>query len=158
MFLFAHQLKGKKIPTNLIPALYGILGLILIFLLWDFGKELFLKMNKAKFPPKLLYIFWSSFSLVTLFVLYGRLKISKDSFITYIGKNAIFFYFAQGMSSSLVYFLVVPLKEHMQWWLLMILIYLINILLAVLIAEGLKKVDAFGWKILEILRKKTASK
>lgn len=114
-------------------------------------------MNKAKFPPKLLYIFWSSFSLVTLFVLYNRLKISKESFITYIGKNAIFFYFAQGISSSLVYFIVVGLKDKMQWWILMIIIYLINILLAVIIAEGLKKIDAFGWKILEFLRKKTAS-
>ena len=40
---------------------------------------------------------------------------------------------------------------------LMIIIYLINILLAVIIAEGLKKIDAFGWKTLEFLRKKTAS-
>jgi hypothetical protein len=30
-------------------------------------------------------------------------------------------------------------------------------MLAVLIAEGLKKVDVFGWKVLEFLRKKTAS-
>ena len=61
------------------------------------------------------------------------------------------------MSSSLVYFLVVPLKDKMSWWILMIIIYLINIGLAVIIAQGLKKVDAFGWKILEKLRKKTAS-
>ena len=137
--------------------LYGIFFLILAFLAWNYGKEYLLKMNKAKFPPKLLYIFWSSLSLITLFVLYNRLKITKESFITYIGKNAIFFYFAQGMSSSLVYFLVVPLKDKMSWWILMIIIYLINIGLAVIIAQGLKKVDAFGWKILEKLRKKTAS-
>ena len=92
-----------------------------------------------------------------MFVLYNRLKITNESFITYIGKNAIFFYFAQGMSSSLVSFLVVPLQDAMPWWILMILIYLINIVLAVLIAEGLKKLDAAGWKILEFLRKKTAS-
>ena len=157
LFLLANRFKGKKIPTKWIPILYGILILIFILLFWNSGKELFMKMNKAKFPPKLLYIFWSSFSLVTLFVLYNRLKINKESFITYIGKNAIFFYFAQGMSSSLVYFIVVGLKDKMQWWILMIIIYLINILLAVIIAEGLKKIDAFGWKTLEFLRKKTAS-
>ena len=157
VFLIGHQLRGKKIPTKLIPILYGILLLILAFLFWNYGKEIFLKMNKAKFPPKLLYVFWSSFSLLTLFVLYNRLKITKNNFITYIGKNAIFYYFAQGMSSSLVYFIVVQIKDFMPWGLALILIFGINILLAIIIAEGLKKVDAFGWRILELIRKKTAS-
>lgn len=157
IFLLANQLKGKKIPTKTAAVLYGILALILVFLFWNEGKEFFLKMNKAKFPPKLLYIFWSSFSLLTLFVLYNRLKITKESIVTFIGKNAIFFYFAQGMSSSLVYFLVVPLKDKMAWWLLMIFIYLINVALAFAIAVLLKKLDAAGWKLLEFLRKKTAS-
>ncbi|MBW8358818.1 MAG: acyltransferase [Weeksellaceae bacterium] len=157
IFLAAHRLKGKKIPTKLIPVLYGILICILAIVFWNYGKEYFLRMNKAKFPPKMLYILWSGLSLITLFVLYNRLKITKESFITYIGKNAIFFYFAQGISSSLVYFAVAGLKDKMQWWVLMILIYLLNVMLAVLIAEGLKKVDVFGWKVLEFLRKKTAS-
>ena len=157
LFLVAHQLKGKKIATKWLPVLYGILFALLIFLFWDLGKDAFLKMNKSKFPPKLLYIFWSSFSLLTLFVLYNRIKITKPNFITYIGQNAIFFYFAQGMSSSLIYFLVVLLKDQFSWYILMIFIYIFNILLAVVIAVGLKKVDAFGWKILEFLRKKTAS-
>lgn len=157
IFLVAHQLKGKKIARGWIPVLYGILLLILIFLFREYGKELFLKMNKAKFPPKLLYVFWSSFSLVTLFVLYNRLKISKPNWLTYIGKNAIFYYFAQGISSSLVYFAVIALQDEMKWWVLLLLIYALNVGLAVVIAEALKKVDALGWKILEFLRKKTAS-
>jgi hypothetical protein len=89
--------------------------------------------------------------------LYNRLKITKENFITFIGKNAIFFYFAQGISSSLVYFLVVPLVEKMPWWTLMILIYLINVILATVIAKALKKTDHLGWRILEFLRRKTAS-
>ena len=157
LFLVAHQLKGKKIPGRISVLLYGILFLIFAFLMWDFGKELLMKMNKAKFPPKLLYIFWSSFSIVTLFVLYNRLKINKPNFLTYIGKNAIFFYFAQGISSSLVYFPVVALEEKMPWWILMILVFILNILLAVVIAKLLQKFDAFAWKILEKIREKTAS-
>ncbi len=157
LFLVAHQIKGKKIAKLWIPVLYGILIAIFIFLYWNFGKELFLKMNKAKFPPKMLYVFWSCFSMVTLFVLYNRLKINKPNFITYIGQNAIFFYFAQGMSSSLIYFVVVPLQDKMTWWLLLLVIYAFNIGLAVVIAESLKKLDAFGWKTLQFLRTKTAS-
>ncbi|KIA85018.1 acyltransferase [Kaistella solincola] len=157
IFLVANQLKGKKIPTKWIPFLYGILFLILILLFWNYGKDLFLRMNKMKFPPKLLYIFWSGFSLLTLLVLYNRLKIGKNNFITYIGKNAIFYYFAQGMSSSLIYFIVVPLQEKLPWGAFLLIMFLLNFGLAVAIAEGLKKLDVLGWKILEFLRKKTAS-
>lgn len=156
LFLLAHELKGKKIPKRWIPILYGILIAILIFLLWNFGKDILMTMNKAKFPPKLLYIFWSCFSLLTLFSLYNRLKISKNNFLTYVGQNAIFYYFAQGVSSSLVYFIVVPLKDKMEWWILMIVIFMMNIILAVIIAELAKRIDALGWKALSFLRDKTA--
>lgn len=157
LFLVANQLKGKKIPGKFIPVLYGILFLIFAVLFWNFGKDFFMTMNKAKFPPKLLYIFWSCFSLVTLFVLYNRLKINKENLLTYVGKNAIFFYFSQGMSSSLIYFIVVALKEKLPWGILMVLMYITNVILAFAIAFLLKKFDAFGWRGLEFLRKKTAS-
>lgn len=157
VFLIAHQMRGKKIPTKLIPVLYGGVALALIWMFSFYGKDVFYQINKNKFPPTTIYIIWTLFSLTTLFVFYNRLKISKESFVTHIGKNAIFFYFAQGISSSLVYFLVVPLKENMPWWILMVLIYITNIILAFIIAAGLKKFDGLGWKILEFLRKKTAS-
>lgn len=157
IFLLANRLKGKKIPMPWVLSLLSLMLIILAVIYWNEGKDYILKMNKAKFPPKALYILWSSFSLITLFALYNRLKVNKESFVTYIGRNAIFFYFAQGISSSLVYFAVVPLKEQMPWWILMVLIYIMNIVLAVLIAEALKKLDAFGWKTLHFLRKKTAS-
>ena len=157
VFLVGNRMKGKKIPTKMIPVLYGVVALALVWMFWYFGNEIFFKINKQKFPPQTPYIIWTLFSLTTLFVFYNRLKITKESLITYIGKNAIFFYFGQGISSSLVYFLVVPMKELMPWWVLMVVIYVINIALAFLIAAGLKKFDDFGWKILEFLRKKTAS-
>jgi hypothetical protein len=104
-------MRGKKIPAKMIPVLYGCVAAALIWMFWYYGNEIFYKINKNKFPPQIPYIIWAQFSLVTLFVLYNRLKITKENFITHIGKNAIFFYFAQGISSSLVYFLVVPLKK-----------------------------------------------
>ena len=157
LFLVANQLKGKILPKYLILILYAIWFGIFFYLLFDFGKELFLKMNKAKFPPKLLYIFWSGFSLITLFSLYNRLKISKENILTYVGRNAIFFYFAQGMSSSLMYFIVAPLKDQLTWPILMVLIYILNIITAFAIALLLQRLDAGGWKLLKFLYKKTAS-
>lgn len=157
LFLIANRLKGKKIPFKIIPVLYGLVALALFWMFWYYGNEIFFKINKQKFPPKIPYIIWTLFSLTTLFVLYNRLKITRESFITFIGKNAIFFYFAQGISSSLIYFLVVPGKEILPWWLLMILMYFSNIALALVIALLLKKWDAFGWKVLKFLRQKTAA-
>lgn len=155
IFLIANRMRGKKVPTKMIPVLYGIVAAALAWMFWYYGTEIFYQINKNKFPPKIPYIIWTLFSLTTLFVFYNRLKITKESFITYIGKNAIFFYFAQGISSSLVYFLVVPLKENMPWWILMVLIYAINIILAFIISTGLKKVDNFGWRILEFFKRST---
>jgi len=158
VFLIGNRMKNKKIPAKIIPVLYGLVAAALLWMFWYYGSEIFYKINRNKFPPKIPYIIWALFSLVTLFLFYNRLKISSESFVTHIGRNAIFFYFAQGISSSLVYFLVVPLKENMPWWVLMIVIYLINIVLAFGIAAVLKKVDGLGWKVLEMLRKKTATR
>lgn len=158
VFLTGNRMRGKKIPVRVIPVLYTVVGAALAWMFWYYGEDVFYKINKNKFPPKIPYIIWTLFSLVTLFVLYNRLKITKENIITYIGKNAIFFYFAQGISSSLVYFLVVPLKENMPWWILMIIVYGINIILAFIISAGLKKVDEAGWGLLEYFRKNTANK
>ena len=158
VFLIANRMKGKTIPTKMIPVLYGLVAIALVWMFWNYGGDIFYKINKQKFPPKIPYIIWTLFSLVTLFVFYNRLKITKPNFITNVGQNAIFFYFAQGMSSSLIYFLVVPLKDSMSWWLLVLIIYPLNILLAYLISIGLKKIDDLGWKVLQFLREKTASK
>lgn len=157
IFLIGNRMRGKKIQGRFIPVLYILVAGALLWMFWFYGPDIFYKINKNKFPPKIPYIIWTLFSIVTLLVLYNRLKVKKENFITYIGQNAIFFYFAQGISSSLVYFLAVPLKENMHWWILMILIYFINIILAFIISAGLKKADNTGWKILEFLRRKTAS-
>lgn len=158
LFLVAHLLRGRRLSGKMIAPLYGIFFIILLILWWMNGGDLFLKMNKAKFPPKLLYIFWCSFSIITLFAFYNRLKISKNNWVTYIGKNAIFFYFAQGISSSLMYFLVVPLKDVLPWFVLMIFIFIVNVMMAFVLAEMLKAVDRKGWLVLEFLRRISASR
>ncbi len=158
VFLIGNRMRGKTIPARTIPILYGIVAGALGWMFWYYGNEIFFKINRNKFPPKIPYIIWCLFSLVTLFVFYNRLKITKENVITYIGKNAIFFYFGQGISSSLIYFLVDPMKQNMPWWILMIIIYPVNIILAFIISAGLKKIDTVGWNLLKFLREKTEEK
>lgn len=156
LFLLANRLKGKTLSKGVIAALYAVWFLALGSILWQYGGDYLLKMNKAKFPPKLLYIFWACFSLLTLFAFYNRLKINHNTIITYVGTNAIFFYFAQGISSSLIYFLVKYMKDSMHWILLLCLMYVVNVLLAFGIAFLLRHVDAASWQLLRFLKSKTA--
>ncbi|MBS1572503.1 MAG: acyltransferase family protein [Bacteroidetes bacterium] len=152
LFLLAHQMKGKILNKNITLALLFIWIVILGIIIYFFGYETIMKMNKAKFPPKMLYIFWASFSIVILFGLYNKLKIEKPNFITNIGNNAIFYYFAQGMSSSFIYFPVVYLQDKLPWYILMVLSFCFNIFLAVFLAKSLQKLDEYGWKILYKLK------
>lgn len=154
VFLLAHRLRGKTLSPKSILLGYTIAGLALIWALNTYGTSYHL--NKNKFPPKLPYIIWISFGVITFFALYNRLKINKKNLFTFIGENAIFFYFSQGISSTLIYFLVDALKSHMEWYFLLPISFIINVILAISIAILLKKYDAFGWKVLDFLRKKTA--
>lgn len=157
VFLIGNQMRGKKISAKAIATLYSLVGAALVWMFWFYGKYVVYDISGLKFPPKLPYIIWTSFSLVTLFSLYGRLVITKENFVTRIGRNAIFFYFAQGISSSMIYLPVVLLKEDTPWWILLVVVYAVNVVLACVISEVLKKVDALGWEFLELLRRKTAS-
>ncbi len=157
VFLIGNRIRGKKISNMLSVILYAGVFAALAWVFMTYGKEMFYLFNKNKFPPRLPYIIWISFGVVTLFMLYNRLKINKKSVITYIGENAIFFYFAQGISSTLIYFLVRPLEEQMPWWILLPIVFAVNLVLAYFIAGLLKKVDDFGWRILKNLQKNTAS-
>lgn len=157
VFLIGHQMRGKKIPTKWIAPLYFLVTATLLGLFWFYDKELFHQLNKQKFPPKWSYMVYLSFCLLTLFVGYNILKVEKNNLITYIGKNAIFYYFAQGISSSLIYFMVIPLKDKMAWYILLPIIFIINLAMAIGLAEILKKIDELGWKFLEYIRRKTAS-
>ena len=154
VFLVAYQLKNKKLTNSQVLFLIGFVLLSLVGMFWSYGTNIFYKLNKQKFPPKIPYIVWSFVSLALVFIFYNRLKIQKESLLSYIGQNAIFFYFAQGISSSLVYFLIPVFRENLHWFVLMILIYVLNVLLAVVIAHLLKKIDEQGWKILNLLAEK----
>lgn len=157
IFLLGHLIRGKKLKITWVAVLYLFFFIGLIVIYQNIGFESFMKMNKHKFPPKLLYIFWISFSLISLFALYNRLKISKENFVTYIGQNAIFFYFAQGISSSLIYFAAVPLVGQLHWTLLLLMMFVLNVILAFLFVKVLMKVDEKGWQLLRFLKRKTES-
>lgn len=155
IFLIAHQCKNLRLKP-LYFAISILLLLMIYFLLYlYFGDKATVLVRRQKFPPTLVYLIYSSFSLVILLFLKGRIHFTKNNIFSYIGQNAIFFYFAQGLSSSLIYILVNAWKDEIAWPVLLVIIFSINIGLATIIAHILKKIDSWGWKSFRFIRNKT---
>lgn len=109
--------------------------LVIIFLSFNLNIS---SVQSYKFPPSMAYLLISNFSLIIFFYLKDHLKIKKNNLLNYVGKNAIFFYFAQGISSSFL----IKLYGHMptlNCYLLFVIMLIINISLAVILAIFLEK-------------------
>ena len=156
IFLSAYMLKGKQLSKTAAACLSGAVIAAFAYLLIQNGGEFILKINKYKFPPKWPYILWILPGVILLLYGYNRLKINKKSILTFIGENAIFFYFAQGISSTLLYFVAAAAKDYLPWFVLMPILFILNAVAAVGLAILLKKYDALAWAFLEKLRQKTA--
>lgn len=155
IFLLANQWKkGWNVHHIIYWGLATLMAYILMFA--RYGGQIFYKINKLKFPPRLPYIVWSFLSLFMVTLGYKRFEMKKQNLLTYIGQNAIFFYFAQGISSSLIYYIVHALKNHLHWGILMLFAFGLNLGLAIGIAWVLKRYDIWGWKQLRIFKKLTA--
>ncbi len=92
-------------------------------------------LQSAKFPPSIKYGFASLITIVLAKYFEGRYSVKKN-FIEHIGKNAIYYYFAQGIGSSINYY-VVSMVNLNNWLFKWILVYGVNVLVTVLIAEAL---------------------
>lgn len=60
----------------------------------------------AKSNCNMSYLVYSMFSIIVLIYLKDKVVIKKNSFLTFIGKNALLFYFCQGIGSSAIYLLL----------------------------------------------------
>lgn len=93
-------------------------------------------MQNNKFPPNLIYMFYT-FIGIWIVIWGGRYgKKFKKNILSHVGKNAIWYYFAQGVGSSLIYFVKdmnIILTE--EWYIKWVILFIINIFITVLIAE-----------------------
>lgn len=87
-------------------------------------------MQQMKFPPNIVFLLYSCLTIVI--ALYARSKlqtISGRNVFCWIGRSAIFFYFAQGISSSLIYRVLPHIRG--TWYYTLPRAYLINVGMAV---------------------------
>lgn len=90
--------------------------------------------QNTKFPPTIQYAFWS---MPAIFLgLFLEAKIPPPQILVHIGRNAIFYFFAQGVSCTINFFFVKWITLS-NWFLKWSITFILCVLISVVIAESL---------------------
>ena len=91
-------------------------------------------MQNNKFPPNIIYMFYTFISIwIVMFVRKYAERVPRNV-LSHIGKKAIWFYFSQGIGSSLLYSImnkVMLTNVYIKW----LILFGINLVLTALCAE-----------------------
>lgn len=144
VYLLGYILNNCKIKNILQLILYILITLFITLIVFDIYNYDITYIQAVKFPPTLPYLCISMFSIIIFWYLKDHLKINQNNKINYIGKNAIFFYFAQGISSSLIYFIYphIPYESIIIKFIIMLLCnYIMAFIIAIFLIETYKIID-----------------
>lgn len=102
-------------------------------------------LQAAKFPPHIMYFVASLLSIAISMFFHGKIDrlVEKCRFLRYIGQNAIAFYFAQGVGSSLLRPIIygkTPLYDKIGWQCTLALALLINLAISISLGCALSRV------------------
>ncbi len=142
IYLFGYFIyKNKyKVQTKALALGTVILVNLLMFVV-DRGS--FIGIPYYKFEFDMHYFLYSMISILVVVLIKDYIKVDKNNLLCKIGRMAIIYYFAQGISSSIMHYIVVYIKWH--WALKLGIAIVINIILTVIIAIILqyviKKID-----------------
>lgn len=143
-WMLGYNRLGK---TESVKKLVGSLAIVIVgFCLSSYLLDLrLLDIQSAKFPPTMKYGFASMVVIFIAKYFDGKIKRFNKIFV-HIGKNAIFYYFGQGIGSSLNFY-VVNWIAISNWPLKWIITFIINILVTATIAEFMR----VTWNTIKIL-------
>lgn len=81
-------------------------------------------MQALKFPPNILYVLYSLFVIVLALYARDKVKVSENNFFCWVGKSAMYFYFCQRISSSLLMYFVPGISW--LWWIKLPIAFALN--------------------------------
>lgn len=112
--------------------------------------------QSAKFPPTIKYAFASMLVILIAKFIEPHIHHVGKLFV-HIGENAIFYYFGQGIGSSINYYVIKAVQVE-PWFIKWVITFGINVLITIVVAEFLgrtyKWVRAFMGKEREDKKKK----
>lgn len=127
---------------------YAISTIGVVIVVWYITAKLCglapIDLQGAKFPPRVMYLAASLLSIIVIMSLKGRIDgiVSNNKYVNRIGRNAIWFYYTQGIGASVLY-LVKDFVPEMHWFLKWLFLALVNIVITIILAElilGLYKI------------------
>ena len=133
---------------------FEFIAFIILIIIFTINKISISDIQTIKFPPSFPYLFVAIPSLILCWYLKDYLKINKNNLVNYIGKNAIFFYFSQGISSSLLYFFLPYFKTNI--YIKFIALLLINLFLSIIIGVLLN--ESYNYIFIKKLKEKKNEK
>jgi hypothetical protein len=138
IYLIGYYLNNYKIKDIKKLIIYEIINFVVLITIFMIMNLTINDIQNIKFPPSLPYLSFSMISILLFWYLKDNLNIKASNKINYIGKNAIFFYFAQGVSSSFIYYIYkyIPFSNKI---IIFIIMLLCNILFATIFAVILDK-------------------
>lgn len=124
--------KTKTFYKFVLAIIISLLGIII----WSYLQGLPLyDLQSAKFPPTMKYG-CASMLVIIIAKYFEMYKKTYNKFLVHIGKNAIWYYFGQGVGSSLCYIWVDKIQLN-YWFVKWLIIFVINIFITICIAEFL---------------------
>lgn len=115
------------------------------------GLDIF-NIQELKFPPTFVYLLWSLYGILLVVALKKRFETMPATFVSYLGANAIFLFFGQGIASSLIYYYMDAIALP-YWWLKLAVILSINIIMTCMFAAAIRYILTRGeaW-VMTVLR------
>lgn len=104
IYLLGYYLYNYKFENMKKFLFILITNIIILLLLLNFGEYGFLEMQTAKGLAYLSYLSYSLIGIIVVTYLKDHIKI-KNNIFGMVGKNALLFYFCQGISASIIYYL-----------------------------------------------------
>ena len=126
----------------------GINFLLLLFTCFCFHYGID-DIQSVKFPPFVAYLPFSMISILLFWYLKDHLQLKKENWIHQVGKRAIYFYYARGISASLLYYIYPNIPFH-NWFIVFICMLLCNLIGTTLGAFFLEKSYQYFQQIIKI--------
>ena len=146
---FSYKNKINSGYSFIFMEAYAVIFVNVLFSISGYG---IVDIQSLKFPPTIFYLSFSVPGIILVWFLKDRIRISKSNPINYIGKNAIFFYYSQGISSSILYF-IKPLIMVENIYLKFLIMAVINIVMAIIIGAIINELFNVFTKIIDKVKK-----
>ena len=133
-----HIIPAKSFRRRGFALLLAVVACIVYYLCFLHTGDRVYNLQSNKFPAfKLPYIAASCLSMAGIIFFAGNAL--RNRFFEHIGRNAIFYYAGQGVSSSCLFFISPYIR--LEWGIKLPIMFAINLALAIIFSEALRLLD-----------------